>query len=128
MHRRADGFWEKGDVVRFHKRSGNVHVVVTTKSQGTILLSKTKDFERCAVRGSMCERSPHRLKDLRIGDLVDLKLPTNSAWQTATIEQWENGQIKCSYANQNKERFYWVHADNIQEIRRRLQRTTFLIS
>ena len=78
---------------------------------------------RFAKHGSISSRPAHRLKNLRIGDCVDinpLRKHSDLGWTSGKIMQFidDSGQIQVNYEYKGTTYTYWVHLDNQAEIDR----------
>ena len=76
----------------------------------------TSQSNRFFYAGSISERQGHRLKYLRIGDYIDFYY--NNKWYYAQIKSSDkmSAQIRLIFYIENKQRTYWSHIDNENEV------------
>eukprot|EP01084_Bolivina_argentea_P112498 200628_1 len=76
----------------------------------------SKSLNKIAKLWSISARDTHRLKELKIGDYVDIKLAmTNYEWRSVIVKYVPeiSAQVKVSVKDYVS---FWVHRDNISEI------------
>ena len=80
-----------------------------------------QNLDKFAEYKSVTSRPAHRLKNITIGDIVDIN-PAHTGWKQGTVKRLahESGQIQVKIMNLEPEaiisRFYWIHVDNEEEI------------
>ena len=89
--------------------------------KGSEWVDFTKELHRFAKPGSISLRPRHRMKGLKIGDLVDIKPLTGYLgyqWRSGFVRRMDmkSGQIEVAYYEPSLCTDIWVHVDNEDQI------------
>ena len=129
--RDANGFWaprqivkKKNDILSVDDDPYGLDENQVQRTYGVEnKININKSLDRIAAKKSISSRVAHRLNHLSSGDMVDLnpwsraRIKANLKWRVGKVERWHGGQILCSYIGDDGETaYYWVHADDTQEI------------